>query len=261
MAGYPEQAEKAFGAVTDLAKGLAPYAEQQDAYRAFGNLVLGWPELLERTAELARVAAAARNDAGPAYDVLLKIFQLRPELAEKPGDFIGPFRKIKTGLGRQAKYIFKFYPEMLAVRPDLAEKLDDFTGLFSKSRLFTGDEAEVASQALGEFITAQPALAEKIKELISILTASKKAWKRSYEKLKDIITLEPKLKTSLVENMQDLAVLAERFGNRTDFIYGILHVMVKEGLLAEDNFDQVVQELLNNGEKALLRLKEQVNVA
>ena len=208
-----------------------------------------------------QVVINIKEVVGPNFQyalfALAEIIWDRPDLIGKMDIFIEPFSKLAEASGKmlgEMASAFYFLRELVSVRPDLAEKIDMFTVPLGKHIARAGTDTQTS---LLELIKTCPNLAEKLNELVKIVEAAQRGSGDLCNTISQIIVLCPEL----ANKIDSFVLLAQKFGETTAVIYGILFNMLKEKLLAEDNIDQVVRELIRDGEKALQRMKEQVNVA
>ncbi len=233
-----------------------------------------------------------------AFTAVSVILKARPELVERMSLFIELFGKTRKIAGSRNRYVYSMLKNIFLFRPDLVEDIELFSGLCRDLESIDPYYKEEAYDNLGKLLAACPRLAWKLEELGEIAIAAQRHTRYIYKVLGDIIGSRPDLADKIeifigpfhriVEVMQDdvdinafynaivnlikirpdladkpdnFCLLAEKFKENTLEAYGILLNMTREGLLAGDNFDQVVQELLAEGDKALQRLRKRHPVA
>ncbi len=212
------------------------------------------PDLAKKPKELARIAVAAKYSAVKAFDHLDRLIDVRPELAAKLSEMAE-----LAELGKEFTYtIYYLLAKFSKSRSDLVEGPREYVELFRELKWGNRENTNVNESCFSEacslilaLIDASSHLEEKLEGFVGVIGKIKKAVGldvlNSYINFRQIIEAQ----SDLANRSDKFILLAEKFKEKTSDIYMILKNMIDEGLVAEDNFERTVQQLLEEGEKAL----------
>ena len=238
--------------ITIIASYKEGYADL--AYDKLSELLMARPELAEKLGKFARplhkIKTAVGTTAGgkylyQAYAGLMRILKERPELAEDLSDLV----KVAVAAGKDTRFAYDSLYKLLKARPALVQRLGSFANIFRKIKAVDRECTYESFLAMATFVSGRTELLDEIdvfiESFVQIGVAVGEEAHSVYRHLEIIIEKCPKLANKL----EGFILLSRKFRKTSLGIYEILLDMILEGLLGEDNFDQVVQELLRDGKK------------